>query len=74
MLRSEHVSPKVGTSGGWDGRQDLGHAGADEECYRGSAGVEGNEDRVFHTEHADDDPANGHDSGPTRVEAIGKEA
>ena len=26
-----------------------------------------------HTEHADDDPPNGHDAGPTCVEAIGEE-
>ena len=33
MLGSEHISPEVGTSGGRDCREDLGHAGAYDDCY-----------------------------------------
>lgn len=72
MLRSEHVGPEVGTSGGGYGGEDLGHAGADEECCRWSVAVQEQWDSD-HTKHADDDPSDGHDSGPTCIEAIGEE-
>lgn len=72
MLGSEHVGPEVGTSRGRYGGEDLGHAGAYDECYGRSVEVVASKDRD-HTEGADDDPPDGHDSGPTRVEAIGEE-
>ena len=34
MLGSEHVGPEVGASGGRYRGEDLGHAGADDECCR----------------------------------------
>lgn len=40
MLGSEHVGPEVGTSRGRYGGEDLGHAGAYNECYGWSVEVE----------------------------------
>ena len=72
MLGSEHVGPEVWASGGRYRGENLGHAGANDEGCRRS--VEGrawkNSDR---TEHADDDPPNGHDSGPTCIQTIAEE-
>ena len=36
VLGSEHVGPEVRASRGGDGGEDLGHAGADDECCRWS--------------------------------------
>jgi hypothetical protein len=35
LLRSEHSCPEIGTTAGWDCRNNLCHAEADEECHEG---------------------------------------
>lgn len=39
VLRGKHVGPEVGASRGRYGGEDLGHAGADDECCRWSVEV-----------------------------------